>query len=190
MREICMSGSMGASGEQSPEATRPPEASERLRLLQAQFSCLVKYCCAHGAPYTTADEIEGVALWIPPDAPRITSEREHEFGFDQLPMRFGREAFSRYRLVHEYLNTIHQRQMTEPHWYLPIIGVAPSRQASGVGRALLQAILDRAKAEGLPCYLETTQPRNVAFYRKHGFEVLVEGVEPSSGLAYWCSRHA
>jgi hypothetical protein len=34
-----------------------------------------------------------------------------------------------------------------------------------------------------------TQPdfeRNLQFYDRHGFDVAVEGVEPTSGLGYWC----
>jgi hypothetical protein len=43
----------------------------------------------------------------------------------------------------------------------------------------------RADAEGLPCYLETEKLRNVPFYRRNGFETVVAGVEPVSGLTYW-----
>jgi ribosomal protein S18 acetylase RimI-like enzyme len=123
-------------------------------------------------------------LWLPPNISCITQDQEQAFGFNQLSIVFGREAFSRYQIVREHLNQIHERQMTRPHWYLPIIGVDPSRQASGIGRALLQPVLDRANAEGVRCYLETTQPHNVAFYRKHGFELIATVVEPSSGLSY------
>jgi hypothetical protein len=40
--------------------------------------------------------------------------------------------------------------------------------------------LRRADAEGLPCYLETFQPRNVPLYLKHGFQIMAEEVEPAS----------
>jgi len=167
-----------------------PDPEERMRLLHEQFTRLVRYCCAYGEPYTTLGTVEGAALWMPPSAARITPEHEHEFGFDELPAIFGQEAFSRYQPMRNCLSAIHEREMKEPHWYLPILGVEPSRQGYGIGSALLQQILDRATAERLPCYLDTLQPRNVAFYDKHGFKVLVEGVEPVSGLRYWCFRRA
>ena len=68
------------------------------------------------------------------------------------------------------------------------VGVAPAFQGQGYGRALLQPMLDRAELEGLPCYLETTQANNVSFYRRLGFDVLVEDVEPESGLRVWTFR--
>jgi hypothetical protein len=46
-------------------------------------------------------------------------------------------------------------------------------------------MLERADAEGLPCYLDTFQPRNVPLYQKHGFEITIEEVEPNSGVRGW-----
>jgi ribosomal protein S18 acetylase RimI-like enzyme len=62
----------------------------------------------------------------------------------------------------------------EPHWYLPMIGVEPARQGKGLGAALLRAALLRVDAEGLSAYLESTNPRNVPLYERHGFEVIGE----------------
>lgn len=62
----------------------------------------------------------------------------------------------------------------EPHWYLPFIGVEPSRQGHGLGSILLRNSLARVDAEGLPAYLESTNPRNRPLYERHGFEALGE----------------
>ncbi|ATQ43391.1 GNAT family N-acetyltransferase [Caulobacter mirabilis] len=64
-----------------------------------------------------------------------------------------------------------QHHPDEPHWYLSMVGVDPSRQGQGLGGALLKAGLRRADAEGLPAYLESSSPRNVPLYERHGFEV-------------------
>ncbi|MBU0596347.1 GNAT family N-acetyltransferase, partial [Candidatus Bipolaricaulota bacterium] len=71
------------------------------------------------------------------------------------------------------------------HWYLMALGVAPGRQGRGIGARLLSPILRRASDEGLPCYLETQTERNVTFYGKLGFEVLLEEREPVGGLPLW-----
>ena len=62
----------------------------------------------------------------------------------------------------------------EPHWYLPFIGVEPSRQGQGLGGALLRSSLARVDADGLPAYLESSNPRNRPLYERHGFEALGE----------------
>jgi ribosomal protein S18 acetylase RimI-like enzyme len=62
----------------------------------------------------------------------------------------------------------------EPHWYLGTLGVDPSRQSRGLGRALLSdwlADVDRGES---CAWLETDRPENVAFYERAGFAVAGE----------------
>ena len=60
----------------------------------------------------------------------------------------------------------------EPHWYLPLIGVDPLHQGKGCGTALLKFALERVDRDHLPAYLESTNPRNISLYQRHGFEIL------------------
>jgi ribosomal protein S18 acetylase RimI-like enzyme len=60
----------------------------------------------------------------------------------------------------------------EPHWYLPLIGVDPALQGRGIGAALMRHALARCDADGMPAYLESSNPRNITLYRRHGFEPL------------------
>ena len=69
---------------------------------------------------------------------------------------------------------------SDPHHYLMLLGVVPARQGTGVGSALLRAVLDIADAAGEPAYLEATTPQNRALYERHGFEVTRES--PRRGL--------
>jgi ribosomal protein S18 acetylase RimI-like enzyme len=61
---------------------------------------------------------------------------------------------------------------TEPHWYLPLIGVDPSHQGKGHGAELMTHALQRCDREQVPAYLEASSPRNISLYRRHGFETL------------------
>ena len=61
---------------------------------------------------------------------------------------------------------------TEPHWYLPLIGVDVTRHGCGYGSALLRHALERCDRDRLPAYLEATSPRSKALYERHGFEEL------------------
>jgi ribosomal protein S18 acetylase RimI-like enzyme len=63
---------------------------------------------------------------------------------------------------------------SEPHWHLPLIGVDPSLQGNGLGAALLKHGLIRCDRDNTPAYLESTTPRNIPLYQRHGFEVLGE----------------
>ena len=57
-----------------------------------------------------------------------------------------------------------------PHYYLHTLGTRRVSQGHGVGSAVLAPMLDRCDREGVPAYLESSNPRNVAFYARHGFE--------------------
>jgi len=85
----------------------------------------------------------------------------------------------------EFFEALIRRDVPTPHWYLSILGVDPDHQGKGLGGALLQPALAKADQEGLPCYLETLEEKNLAFYGRHGFEVLVDDREPHSGLKFW-----
>ena len=58
----------------------------------------------------------------------------------------------------------------------------------GLGRGLLAPMLDSARRSSHPCYLETAQPDNVAFYLHLGFRQVRHVHEPASGLALWTFR--
>ncbi len=60
----------------------------------------------------------------------------------------------------------------EPHWYLPLIGVDPTRQNKGYGAMLMQYALEVCDRDGLPAYLESSNPRNITLYQRHGFEIV------------------
>ncbi|HEY5032280.1 MAG TPA: GNAT family N-acetyltransferase [Actinomycetes bacterium] len=60
---------------------------------------------------------------------------------------------------------------TVPHWYLPWFGVDCNVQGQGFGSRLMRPCLDIVDQEHLPAYLDSTNPSNVAFYQRHGFEV-------------------
>jgi len=72
----------------------------------------------------------------------------------------------------------------EPHWYLTVVGVDPPLQGQGVGRALVEAFLERVDREAQPAYLETDREENVAFYARSGFEVAT--TLDVLGIPVWC----
>jgi len=80
------------------------------------------------------------------------------------------------------LGELHAQAVPPDHWYLLILGVDPPRQGQGVGGSLIEPILRRADAEGRQFYLETMKPRNVTFYGKHGFDVVLEGDTADGGF--------
>lgn len=60
---------------------------------------------------------------------------------------------------------------TEPHWYLAMLATLPELRGRGGGSALLARSLERVDADGAPAYLESSNPRNIGLYERHGFAV-------------------
>ena len=58
--------------------------------------------------------------------------------------------------------------------HLQILGTCPSMQNKGLGGKLIEVGIARAEARGVPCYLESSNPKNVPFYKRHGFAVVEE----------------
>jgi ribosomal protein S18 acetylase RimI-like enzyme len=71
--------------------------------------------------------------------------------------------------VFERMGTYHP---SEPHWYLPLIGVDPACHRRGYGAALLQHTLSQCDREHTAAYLESSNPANIPLYQRHGFDIL------------------
>ena len=110
------------------------------------------------------DDVSGAALWLPPGT-EPDSERLGALIARHAPARIQADAGG----VLEQMAAYHPH---EPHWYLPLIAVDPACQGRGLGGALLKQALARCDADGLPAYLESSNPRNIPLYQRHGFEIL------------------
>jgi len=119
----------------------------------------------HRTAHCTGD-CAGAALWLPPDV----HPDEKAIG-EVLETQVSESVRSDLSAVFEQMASYHP---SEPHWYLPLIGVDPAYQNKGYGGALMEYALQRCDDEGSAAYLESSNPRNIALYERHGFEVLGE----------------
>ncbi|MCR9094619.1 MAG: GNAT family N-acetyltransferase [bacterium] len=113
-----------------------------------------------------ADAFHGAGLWMAPGV--------HPDG-EALEQAFRETAQAEH--LDALLETFEQMDRWHPeedHWYLPLIGVEPNAQGRGIGAALMRHATERADADGLPCYLESSNPRNISLYERHGFERMGE----------------
>lgn len=166
-----------------------PDADERATRSPALFAAALRYGLLFGEVLTNAGgPPAGVAIWIGPDAWDITPERAAAAGFDQLPHSLGPEATDRFFTALAAAEPYHRRDVRADHWWVMVLGVAPEAQGTGLARALMQPVMDRAAAAGQQCYLETANPRNIGFYEHLGFERVAELVAEPSGIRFWTFR--
>ena len=104
------------------------------------------------------------ALWLPPGI-HPDEEAMGKLIRSTVPESDQANVFA----IFEQMDRYHP---TEPHWYLPMIGVDPAHQAKGYGSALLRHALARFDREDNLAYLESTTPSSARLYQRHGFELL------------------
>ena len=159
-----------------------PDAGRRAAALAGFFGAMTRYhfLSGGGAEVATAESgIGAAALWDPPG-------RWHHSSREQVAMlpaviRAFRGHLGAGRALTEAMQAVHPE---EPHWYLAIIGSDPTVRGSGCGHALMRSRLDRCDAEHAPAYLESSNPDNIGYYNRFGFEVTGEIVMPD-GPTLW-----
>jgi GNAT superfamily N-acetyltransferase len=129
--------------------------------------------------WTTADGAGGAALWALPDQWRETARET--LGLVRLTFR---GVLPRLPRILRGLGQVEVRHPSQRHLYLAVLGVDPERQGQGVGSQLIRGGLDLCDREGLPAYLETGKESNLAFYGRHGFQV-VDRLELPKGPPVW-----
>jgi GNAT superfamily N-acetyltransferase len=162
-----------------------PDSSTRLAKLETSMAAWCRYGQLFAAAYVTAEPVVGTAVWLPPDQPDSTPEREEVAGYGRIVERWSDDELRRLTLLGDTLGGLRLRIMASAHWYLWVIGVDPLWQGNGIGSALLQPVFEQADRFGHPCYLETHTERNVRFYQRHGFAVVGETDIPEDGPHFW-----
>ncbi len=162
-----------------------PDEAERGRVAPHFLSLAVFSGIGYGKVYATSPNLEGIAVWMPSDSYPVTLWRLVRSVPLSVILGFGRSGGLRMRDLGEYIDAVHQRLAPFKHWFLQTVGVDPQFQGKGHGSALLAPMLARIDEEGLPCYLETLDEKNVPLYEHFGFRVAEESTIPGTSLTNW-----
>jgi len=106
----------------------------------------------------------GAALWLPPNV-----HPDSDVLITLLQDTASEEAQKDGPEVFEKMSSFHPN---EPHWYLPLLGVDPFHHDKGVGSKLMVHALTVIDKDNTSAYLESSNPTNIPFYKRHGFELL------------------
>ncbi|MBL4680454.1 MAG: GNAT family N-acetyltransferase [Pseudomonadales bacterium] len=142
-----------------------PEANQYLAAAGLVFDAVGGGAIDAGTAFVT-EGFEGAALWLPPG---VTSNEE--------AIMACMEATASADIIKEIVQVFEEIDKYHPEediWYLPLIAIDPVHQGRGFGSALMKEALLRCDEAGLPAYLESSNPRNISIYERHGFEVMGE----------------
>lgn len=143
-----------------------PDASTRLERLTLVFHGLTSDMLATGGQVYVVDDA-CAAFWRDPSFEHgRTAANRVEADAGEIDVPFTDDEMTRLTALGETMMAAHPH---EPHWYLNVLSTIPSRQGEGLGASALDSVLRTCDAEGVPAYLESTNPRNMTLYRRHGF---------------------
>ena len=111
------------------------------------------------------DESFGAAcMWFPPDI----NPDEEALGQHML------ETIEPDKLagIGEYFRQMEEFHLDGEAWYLPMVGVDARFQGQGLGARLMNWALARTDERGMPTCLESSNPANVTFYKRLGYEAI------------------
>ena len=159
----------------------PDEASRQNRLRRFWHYGLARIVSQGLRDVYCTTDLAGGAMWAPPRSWKLPVHKMLP-GVPRMLHAIGLRSFVRIARADTFLASSHP---SEDHWYLDAIAVDPSSQQCGIGSALMYPVLQQCDRDGLPAYLETSNDHNVAFYSRHGFDVITEVSVPARGPHMW-----
>ena len=140
-----------------------PDSSDYLRIMPQFVKAFGGRAFENGTAYIT-EGARAAALWLPPGVEPdeaamgavITEALRPEIAEDIGPI----------------LQGMAEHHPHEPHWYLPLIAADPSWIGQGLGTLLMKHALRRCDEDGIAAYLESSNPRNISLYERHGFRII------------------
>jgi GNAT superfamily N-acetyltransferase len=153
-----------------------PDDRTRLKKLKAFFLFAGPRMGLNHDEVWMMDDGSAAAVWIPPDEWRTPMPRQLAMVPGMLRV-CGRDTG-------RVLGTLGLMEKQHPHdppsWYLLALGTEKEKQGKGHGSTLISRMLEQCDEQGLPAYLESSNPRNIPFYARHGFEER-EAIRPGKG---------
>lgn len=142
-----------------------PDSSVYLRMMPQFVMAFGGRAFEHGTAYIT-ERARAAALWLPPGV------EPDEAAMGAVMAQAPRPEIA--EDVEQVMQQMAGHHPAGPHWYLPLIAADPNWIGQGLGALLLKHALRRCDEEGVPAYLESSNPRNISLYERHGFRIVGE----------------
>ena len=153
-----------------------PEVGRRAAQYATWFGFFVESALPHGWVWILPG-CAAVSVWTPPGKNELSQEAEARVE-PFLTTELGDRAAPVLRVMEKFESAC---PTGRDFYYLSWLGTHPEHRGRGLGMELLADNLARIDAEGVPAYLESTNPANDARYERLGFRPRTEFSTPDDG---------
>ena len=154
-------------------------ARDSQKAMDADFRYMIEKARVNGVVFRTSAAYEGASIWCLTGFPKSTFSLNVRIAWFMLNQFKGADLK---KFVSFYLKVenAHIRIISQPHYYLELLGVDVQFQGMGYASKLVKPVLAHADRCRRCCYLETQNEKNAALYQHYGFKV-VDTIQPGFG---------
>jgi GNAT superfamily N-acetyltransferase len=163
------------------------EEERAKKILQMHTHC-AKASKLYGGLIITPDE-QGAIAWLNGKNFPLGLLREIKGGMAILSLKLGVKSTLRLMNHDAVPESWMKKNASMKMGYIWNIGVSENARGKGYSRKLIDQAIEQMREQGMDeFWLKTEDEKNVAIYRKLGFEVMFETVVKSSGLKSWAMK--
>lgn len=139
-----------------------PDPDLRLTAMQEFFAVLTEHAAGGAGQVLLADDGRAAAVWFD-----RTVEATEPAGYAERIAAAAGPFADRFAALDAAFDAHHPG---DKHLHLAFLAVDPDHWGQGLGGALMNHTHAGLDEQGLPAYLEATNPRNQALYRRYGYQ--------------------
>ena len=135
--------------------------------------------------YADSEELNGFAVWIPMG---FTGSKTIPFlknGGMELILHSGLGIIGKLLTYETFAMKLKKKYTGHIDWYLYNLSVRKDAQGKGLGRKLLDPMMEFCDDEKMITYLETNKESNVTLYNRFGFELRETNLVPGSSVLHY-----
>ncbi|MCM2416597.1 hypothetical protein [Streptomyces sp. RKAG293] len=162
----------------------PKTLPKRHEDIDGFFRSYLTFITDHGGVVDATPNYEGIFVWIPPDAEKISEDSYKSF-LEDLRSKSGVMG-DRAVAVANALVEQEPAEVPDPHYHWAFCGIAPQFRGTGVFQTLIEPLARKSEDEGIGVYGEASSPLNLKLWQRTGFARIGEEITvPGGGPTFY-----
>jgi ribosomal protein S18 acetylase RimI-like enzyme len=151
-----------------------PDRLRRQRNIGKVMSFLLKCGIWQGEVLAPSENLEGVSVWYNTTDIHLSPGTVFRAGLLDLLISLDFGSFCRFMKLGSVKGRNRKNLISGECGFLDMIGIDSLHQNRGFAKQMIMAKLEKFDAKKIPCYLETSNVKNVEYYAKYGFRLVNE----------------